>query len=413
MNNQSKQKGKDTPEPESRVKLGRFEISEKIARGGMGTVFRAYDPKYQRTVALKVLPKEKANIPRLVKRFEAEALSASKLNHENITDIYEADRADGYLFLVMEFVEGVNVQQLVKQYGVLTIKRSIEILKSVLHALDHASQIGVVHRDIKPSNILVQPDSTVKLTDMGLARSLDEEEDQNLTREGTTVGTVDFISPEQAKDSKAADVRSDIYSLGCSWYYMLTAHAPFPEGSFANKIFSHISKKRPDPRQHNLSIPDSVVAVMHKMMTRNPKERYQKPTDVLSALDSLVVRRDRSQEKFLELLSASSKDTQKVKQKTAKKPFQKSSQKRSSLPRRHQRFGMSREIFSAMISSFCLVTVLFILVFWLMRGPAQTEPKLIPNPFRVSSKAENDQVGDESHRNGIGETSSPMRVSSQ
>src|SRR4029077_20373075 len=141
-------------------------------------------------------------------------------------------------------------------------KRSIEIIRQVVKALEHAHEKGMVHRDIKPGNLLLRRDGVVKLADLGLARRLDDNTDTSITRAGTTVGTVDYMSPEQARDSKAADTRSDIYSLGSTWYYMLTGQPPFPDGSLTNKLRAHAEPPLPDPRSENPAVSEAVVGVM-------------------------------------------------------------------------------------------------------------------------------------------------------
>ena len=149
-------------------------------------------------------------------------------------------------FIALEYVDGTDVHHLVEKRGPVPVKRSIAIVRQVAKALEHAFEQNIVHRDIKPSNLLIQRDGSVKLTDFGLARSLDEETETGITRAGTTVGTVDYMSPEQARDSKAADIRSDIYSLGCTWYHMLTGQPPYPEGAVTNKLQAHATLSPPE-----------------------------------------------------------------------------------------------------------------------------------------------------------------------
>src|SRR4029077_771426 len=164
-------------------------------------------------------------------------------------------------------------------------KRSIEIIRQVVKALEHAHEKGMVHRDIKPGNLLLRRDGVVKLADLGLARMLDDNTDTSITRAGTTVGTVDFMAPEQARDSKAADVRSDIYSLGCTWYFMLTGHPPFPTGSLTNKLRAHAESLILDPRQDNPKVSEAVFGVIRRMTEKKPGKRYQTPTELLADLD--------------------------------------------------------------------------------------------------------------------------------
>src|SRR5690606_38487726 len=141
----------------------------------------------------------------------------------------------------LEYIEGIDLLEWVHRKGAVPVKRTVEIIRQAAEALRHAYERNIVHRDIKPANLMITRQGTVKLTDMGLARSIDETLDTTITRDGTTVGTVDYMAPEQASNSKAADIRSDIYSLGCTWYHLLTGQPPYPEGSVTNKISAHIS----------------------------------------------------------------------------------------------------------------------------------------------------------------------------
>ena len=285
------QRASDAPREPSpmagRTSLGKYQILRELGAGGMGTVYLAVDTNLKRTVALKVLNKERTSNDTLVRRFESEAQAAAQLKHENIVTVYDAGQTDGYLFIALEFVDGTDIHELVAKRGAIPLKRSVGFIKQVTRALDHLHQHGIVHRDIKPSNLLLTKEGIVKLTDLGLARAVDESLQSNITREGTTVGTVDYMAPEQARNSQSADIRSDIYSLGCTWYQMLTGEPPFPEGSVTNKLYSHISKARPDPRAFNQAVPDEIVAVLHKMMARKADDRYQTPTELLNDLDNL------------------------------------------------------------------------------------------------------------------------------
>ena len=264
--------------------LGKYQIERKLGQGGMGTVYLATNTDLKKLVALKVLPRDKAKNPILVRRFKAEAQAAGQLEHPNIVAVYDSGEADGYLYIAMEYVEGIDLFEQVKRRGVIPVKRSIEIIKQVAQALQHAYEHNIVHRDIKPSNLLLKQDGTVKVTDLGLARSIDDTLETNITRAGTTVGTVDYMAPEQARSSKSADVRSDIYSLGCTWYQMLTGEAPFSDGSVTNKLQAHAIKPLPDPREMNENIPEGLFAVLQRMTAKKPSERYQTPAELLDDL---------------------------------------------------------------------------------------------------------------------------------
>ncbi len=292
-----------SPLPPDCKRLGKYEILRQIGAGGMGAVYLARDSELKRTVALKVLPKERATNPTLVKRFRSEARTAAQLKHDHIVTVYEAGEADGYLYIALEYVEGTDVHELIRKRGVIPVRRSIEIVQQVALALQHIYERGVVHRDIKPSNLLVTHDGTVKLTDLGLARSLDDSQRSNITRAGTTVGTVDYMPPEQARDSKAADIRSDIYSLGCTWFHMLTGRPPFPQGDLLAKLNAHANQPPPDPRRWNRSVPESVVAVLHRMMAKKPEDRYQTPAELLEDLETVAASRPEVTEQLLEALA--------------------------------------------------------------------------------------------------------------
>ncbi len=266
-------------------RLGKYEIEKKIGAGGMGAVFLGRDTELKRTVALKVLPRDKAENPTLVKRFRAEAQAAAQLRHPNIVAVYDSGEADGYLYIAMEYVEGQDLFEMVTRRGNVPIRRSIDIIKQIAAALQHAYEQNIVHRDIKPSNLLIRRDGVVKLTDLGLARSIDDTLETNITRAGTTVGTVDYMSPEQARNSKLADIRSDLYSLGCTWYQMLTGSPPFPDGSVTNKLQAHAVKPVPDPRDKNPLVPEGLTAVIRRMMAKKPEDRYQTPAELIDELN--------------------------------------------------------------------------------------------------------------------------------
>ena len=288
--------------------LGKYRVEKQIGAGGMGRVYLAVDQDLNRTVALKILPRDKAENPTLVRRFKAEAQAAAQLRHDNIVSVYEAGRIDDQLYIAFEYVEGTDVHQLISRRGVLPVRRSIEIVRQVALALEHAHSRSIVHRDIKPSNLLIRRDGTVKLADLGLARAVDDTAQTAITRAGTTVGTVDYMSPEQARDSKSADIRSDIYSLGCAWYHMLTGHPPFPEGSLTSKLQAHATKEPVDPRSENQAVTDAVVACIHRMMAKRQDDRYQTPAELLEDLSRATLSRETISTDVLAGLSSEAAD---------------------------------------------------------------------------------------------------------
>jgi serine/threonine protein kinase len=265
-------------------RLAHFELLAPIGVGGMAAVIRARDTQLDRIVALKILPPQQARDPESVRRFNQEARAAARLDHENIARVFYCGEDQGLHFIAFEFVEGDNLRMLMDKRGRLPIGEAIHYMLQVATGLAHAGARGVVHRDIKPSNIIVTPAGRAKLVDMGLARSLGPHSEGDLTQSGVTLGTFDYISPEQALEPRDADCRSDIYSLGCTFYHMLTGQPPVPEGTAAKKLHHHQHVPPPDPRQLNTDIPDEVAAILARMMAKDPKDRYQRPEHLVQHL---------------------------------------------------------------------------------------------------------------------------------
>ncbi|MHC4407023.1 MAG: serine/threonine-protein kinase, partial [Planctomycetota bacterium] len=269
--------------------LGDFELIEFIGGGGMGRVYRARDTRLGRTVALKVLSRDQPDDTEAALRFRNEARSAARLNHDGIAQVYSAGEDTGVSFIAFEFVDGINVRDLIVERGALPLAEALSYTLQVATALAHAAARNVVHRDIKPSNVLITFDGRVKLIDMGLARLQKTGSSiQDLTASGVTLGTFDYISPEQACDPRNADERSDIYSLGCTLFYMLTGRPPFPEGNPLQKLLQHHGLEPPDVREYRPELPDDVARVLRKMMAKEPRRRYQDSAKLTTALVSLA-----------------------------------------------------------------------------------------------------------------------------
>jgi len=283
-----------TPDPHTKnsrrpVRIGKYEVVEHIATGGMGAVYRARDTQLDRDVALKVLSNEMAASPGALERFRREARNAAKLRHENIVSIYECGEEKGTWYLALEFVEGIDLYDYIQRKGMLDPEEARRITIQAALALQHAHQQGIVHRDIKPSNFLVTRHGgklLVKMTDLGLSRQ-SKRDATRVTRDGTTVGTVDYMAPEQARDSSRADIRSDIYSLGCTLYHMLAGRPPFNEGGLTERLFAHLQDEPPDLRQLNPRVSESLVAVVRRMLAKQPADRYQTPAELVKDLIDL------------------------------------------------------------------------------------------------------------------------------
>ena len=268
--------------------LDHFLIESLVGAGGMVAVFRGRDLKLDREVAIKVVPNADRD-DEAIRRFRVEAQSAAKLDHPNIARVYYVGETQYWSYIVFEFVEGTNLRELVFKKGLLSIDDAVCLTRQVAEALQHAFERKVVHRDIKPSNILVTQTGQAKLVDMGLARTTEfDRSTTDLTASGVTLGTFDYISPEQAHDPRKADVRSDIYSLGCTLYFLLTAQPPFPEGTALQKLLMHGTKMPEDPRLFRADISDSMIAILRKMMAKKPADRYQEPTDLIHDLRTLA-----------------------------------------------------------------------------------------------------------------------------
>jgi len=270
-------------------KLDHFELQSFVGGGGMGAVFRALDTRLNRTVALKVLSHEQSADEETVRRFRNEAQSAARCDHEKVARVFHVGEDQGLHYIAFEFIEGTNVRDLVQRVGPLPISEVVSYTLQVAEALSHASSRDVVHRDIKPSNIIVNETGAAKLVDMGLARMAPLRESRDdLTASGVTLGTFDYISPEQARDPRNVDIRSDIYSLGCTAYFMLAARPPFPEGTVLQKLLQHQGDDPPDPREFNPDLPDDLTRVVNKMMAKDPRRRYQTAEELIHDLWTLA-----------------------------------------------------------------------------------------------------------------------------
>jgi serine/threonine-protein kinase len=242
-----------------------------------------------RDVALKVLAPDLAAKPASQERFRREAHHAARLRHENIVSIYELGLANDTWFLALELVDGPNLRDYVSHRGQLQSEEARRIAIQACLAMHHAHERGVIHRDVKPSNLLIgrkDGRQLIKLSDLGLSRLI-EEKGLRLTRLGATVGTAHYISPEQVCGSDRADARSDIYSLGCTLYYMLAGRPPFAEGTMRERLSQHLNARPPDVRQFNSAVALPLLLVLHRMLAKAPEKRYQTAAALLKDLLAL------------------------------------------------------------------------------------------------------------------------------
>ena len=271
-------------------KIGKYRLIKHIATGGMGTVYKAQDTETDQLVALKVLSPALANSPILVERFRREARHAEKMDHKNIVKLIGYGHDDGMHYLAMEYIDGVDLSEYIGRKGKIQHEEARRIIIQACKGLSHAADLGIIHRDIKPSNFMLANDAgrcRVKLTDLGLSR-MENEEEYRVTRAGTTVGTVDYMAPEQARDASLADVRSDIYSLGCTLYHMLGGKPPFAEGGIGERVYKHIATDPQDIRQLAPDVPSGLWTVLRRMLAKHPDDRFQTPDECIEALRSIA-----------------------------------------------------------------------------------------------------------------------------
>jgi serine/threonine-protein kinase len=275
--------------------LGQYVLLERLGEGGMGQVLKARHQKLDRMAAVKLIRPERLANPTIVERFQREARAAARLAHQNIVAVYDADEVGGTHFFAMEYVEGTDLAKLVKQQGPLPAAVACDYVRQAALGLQHAHEQGLVHRDIKPSNLLLAGKAgggVVKILDMGLARleaplGKDADSTEPLTQEGAVMGTPDYMAPEQATDSRRADIRADLYSLGCTRYFLLTGKAPFPGGTLAEKLLKHQAEEPRPVEQLRPGVPAAVGVVVRRLMAKRPEQRYQTPAELAGALEPL------------------------------------------------------------------------------------------------------------------------------
>ena len=263
---------------------GRYELEEIVGSGGMSVVYRAWDLKSDREVAVKVLRFEHNTDQDLMRQFNREAQAASKVTHPNIVSMYDVGQDGDTRYLVMEYVKGITLKEMIRQQGRIECKRAVQITLKILAAIDHAHKNNIVHRDIKPQNILVDSEGRVKVTDFGIARVLDSGSN---TGTGNVLGSVHYFSPEQARGA-VADAKSDLYSVGVVLYEMLTGHVPFDADTPMAVALKHIHEKPVPPTSQNPAVWISLDEIIMKALEKDPARRYQSAAQMASDLKLAV-----------------------------------------------------------------------------------------------------------------------------
>ena len=273
-------------EKKKEVVLGDFKLIRKLGQGGMGEVFLGEDIKLGRKVAIKVLSREMAKKPGFVERFVREARAMAKIDHVNAVKVYAADEDKGLNYVAIEFIDGQSMQDWMDDKGKLTIGDAIHVIMCCADALAHAHELNLIHRDIKPDNILVTKKGVVKVADFGLAKALDEGE-MSMTQSGTGLGTPLYMPPEQARDAKIVDHRTDIYALGVTFYYFLTGKLPFDGDSVIKLIMAKEKGQYPNARKVNPEVSEKLDLIIDKMIQKDLKHRYASCGDLMADLDKL------------------------------------------------------------------------------------------------------------------------------
>ena len=266
--------------------IGKYRVLERIGAGGMGTVYLCEHSVVGRKVAVKVLPSSQSNNPIAKARFYREARAAGVATHPNLVKAHDVDEENGVHFLVMDYVDGSSLQSIVARFGPLSVVRAANYVAQAALGLQAAADAGLIHRDVKPANIMLERNGTIRVLDLGLARFYEDNTDPLTLKydENNVLGTADYVAPEQAVDSHDVDIRADIYSLGATFYYLLTGQTTFPTGRIAQKLI-WLQVKQPTPiRQLRPEVPAGLVAVVEKMMAKRPEQRYSTPAEVAAAL---------------------------------------------------------------------------------------------------------------------------------
>ncbi|OZB91826.1 Stk1 family PASTA domain-containing Ser/Thr kinase [Paenibacillus sp. XY044] len=273
---------------------GRYEVIERIGGGGMALVYKAHDILLGRNVAIKVLRQQFVHDEEFIRRFRREAQSAASLSHSNVVSIYDVGQEDDIHYIVMEYVEGHNLDEIIKERAPLQVDEAVRIASQICDALDHAHQNQIIHRDIKPHNIMIGRNGRVKVTDFGIARAVTS---TTITQTGSVVGSVHYFSPEHAKGVVTGE-KSDLYSLGIVLYQMLTARLPFLGESPISVALKHLQEEFEEPREVNPLIPQSVENIILKSMRKNPQERYQSAKEMLQDLETCLLPERRNEPKI-------------------------------------------------------------------------------------------------------------------
>lgn len=274
--------------------LGKYKLLDHLGTGGMSAVYLAEHVHMHRRVAIKVLPQARVHDSSYLARFYREARAAASLDHPHVVRAYDVDNQGDTHYLVMEYVAGRDLHRLVKQQGVLDYETAADYMRQAAEGLAHAHRMGLIHRDMKPANLLIDEQGVVKVLDLGLARFTDDEHSLTVAYDENVLGTADYLAPEQAVNSHRVDTRVDIYGLGCTFYYALTGHPPFPNGTLSQRLIKHQTQAPTSIANERADAPADLLAICERMMAKLPDDRFQTATELSAALAAWLAERNLS-----------------------------------------------------------------------------------------------------------------------
>ena len=361
----------------------RYEIIRSIGEGGMANVYLGYDTILDRNVAIKILRGDLSNDEKFVRRFQREALSASSLAHPNIVEVYDVGEDNGLYYIVMEYIEGKTLKQLLKKRGTLTLSEAIDIMLQLTDGMAHAHDSYIIHRDLKPQNVMIKDDGQIKITDFGIAMALNSTQ---LTQTNSVMGSVHYLPPEQAS-GKGCTTKSDIYSMGIIFYELLSGSLPFKGDNAVEIALKHMRDPLPSLREDNPAIPQSIENIIRKATAKNPKNRYDDVksmhADLLTALDDDRINEPPYKYKYPEHevdKSVKNKETNTNQEKSVKVEEEKAVA--TKVPNKEEK-GVNIVLIILSVIFVALVVTLVIIFFVL---PATTSPKVVSVPSCVGLK---------------------------
>ncbi len=354
----------------------RYEIIRSIGEGGMANVYLGYDTILDRNVAIKILRGDLSNDEKFVRRFQREALSASSLAHPNIVEVYDVGEDDGLYYIVMEYIEGKTLKQLLKKRGSLTLSEAIDIMLQLTDGMAHAHDSYIIHRDLKPQNIMIKDDGQIKITDFGIAMALNSTQ---LTQTNSVMGSVHYLPPEQAS-GKGCTTKSDIYSMGIIFYELLSGSLPFRGDNAVEIALKHMRDPLPNLREENPAIPQSIENIILKATAKNPKNRYNDVKsmhdDLLSCMDDERLNEEPYQYKYPENESDTTKQIKKLEEIEGQKNVDETSEIVTKIEDKEEK--KNKKIIIILACVLAVLVAILIIIFFVV--PALTTKKAVSVP---------------------------------